>query len=106
MPQKALGAGTGKGSQRRKNAPQKRVKPSFHDKKGTKVLNKILEQKAAAKALKNESKFNFELSELTQKGKEQVKQDEAEKKKKQAKKRQALDRQIGVVETHIKRSKN
>ncbi|KAH9258943.1 hypothetical protein BASA81_002563 [Batrachochytrium salamandrivorans] len=111
MAQKSLGSGKKAATQiKRKNAPQKRKAPTFHDRKGTKALNKILETKAAAKALRVETKFNFGLQEFNAKGKQQMKDDDAQKIKRQAKKRKAADRQNGAFapdeEHSFKRAKN
>ena len=107
MPQKAFGGSAKSSVMQRKNVPAKRKKGGqVFDKKSTKALNKTLETKAAAKALKNESKFNFSLKELNEKGKDRLDIDEKAKQKKAAKKRSSADRQEQVVEKAAKRSKN
>jgi len=106
MPQKALKGSGSSGVMKRKNAPAKRKKPVLHDKKSTKALHKTIEEKAAAKALRNESKFHFSLSELNDRGGKRMKEEDAIKEKKAAKKRSAADRQAEVLEKQVKRSKN
>jgi len=107
MPQKALGGSSGSsGVMKRKNVPAKRKKNFVHDKKSTKSLNKTLEVKAAAKTLRNESKFNFSLKELNERGKDRLSSDEKAREKKAAKKRSSADRQTQVIEKLQKRSKN
>lgn len=107
MPQKALRGGSGGSSiMKRKNAPNKRKKGFAFDKKSTKTLNRTIEEKAAAKALRNESKFNFSLKELNEKGKERLSVDDKERERRAAKKRSAEDRQTEVLEKLQKRSKN
>jgi hypothetical protein len=107
MPQKSLGGGSGSsGIIKRKNAPAKRKKNFAFDKKGTKTLNKTIEVKAAAKALRNESKFRFTLGELNDRGKQRITEEDKDKERKLAKKRSSADRQTRVVEQLQKRSKN
>ena len=105
MPQKVLKGGSGSSVVKRKNAPQKRKK-NFFDKKSTRAINRGIEEKAAAKALKNESKFNFALKELNDRGKQRLTIEEKEREKKAAKKRSAEERQTEVIEKLQKRSKN
>lgn len=90
---------------KRKNAPVKQKRNFRRDQKGTKALNKALEQKAAAKAIKNESKFTFSSGDLNERGHKQVKEDQAQREKKQAKKRSSQARQNPVEEAPVKRSK-
>jgi hypothetical protein len=87
----------------------KRKAPTYHDRKGTKALNKILEAKAAAKTLKQETNFHFKLGHLNSKGSQENKDVEAQKVSKKNKKRQAAERQGGgnsAVEQPSKRYKN
>ena len=106
MPQKAIKGKSSAGVMKRKNAPQKRKTKFSRDPKGTRELNKILEERAAAKALRNEAKLNFTISELNQKGKQRITAEDADKDRKKAKKRSSTDRQIEAVEKLEKRSKN
>jgi hypothetical protein len=110
MTQKALGGAAKSGHVQRKNVPAKRKKNFLrNDLKGSKELNKTLENRAAAKALRNESKFSFGLKELNDRGKQRLSVEESEKSKRKAKKRSSADRSHAlekVLEGSSKRSKN
>jgi len=107
MPQKSLKGQSGKSSMtKRKNVPAKRKKDHPFNPKSSKNLNKSLEAKAAAKAIRNESKFHFSIKELNDTGKQRLMADEKQREKKKAKKRSSTDRQAEVIEKAQKRSKN
>jgi hypothetical protein len=108
MPQKVMKAsGSGGHVMKRKNVPvKKKHRNAKFDNKNTRAINRSIEEKVAAKALRNESKFNFSLKELNVNGKKRLEIEEKDRERKAAKKRSAEDRQVESLEKQAKRSKN
>jgi hypothetical protein len=101
MAQKTLKSRSPKSSSssvvKRKGVPTKQLSRFKRDPKGTKVLHQSIEEKAAAKAMKNEG-ARFRLGDLNSKAKQRLDLEESEEARKKEKRRTAVDGAVASLE--------
>jgi len=102
MAQKALRKNKpgGAPTQKRKTRPTAQKTKFRRDPRGTKLLHASIEQKAAAKAMRNEG-VQFHIGDLNNRAKARLDEEDHEVKRKKEKKRTAVDGAVASLEHAI-----